>query len=153
MGTCFAQNDWLLYKIDKHLMIKLPADPRKLTGNTFIAITKDSTACVVARIDFKETAGLDSAAVAPLLETKAFADTIRSGMVRRTNGFVWGEMKPGKLTGHYTYRIDGVNAEKKTNAYTYMVVAGQYLYAISALVKEGGSTKERDDFFASIIIN
>ncbi|MES2109612.1 MAG: hypothetical protein V4577_12720 [Bacteroidota bacterium] len=153
VNTCFAQNDWLLYKIDQHLMVKLPTDPRKLNGNTFIAITKDSTGCIVTRIDFKETAGLDSAGVAPLLDTKAFADTIRSGLVGRMKGFTLSEMKPGKLNGHYTYLIDGVNQEKKVNAYIYLVAAGQYLYSISALVKDGRGTKEKDYFFASVIIN
>lgn len=148
-----AQNNWLLYKIDKHLMVKLPADPGKLAGNTFIAITKDSTACIVARIDFKEIADLDSAAVVPLLETKTFADTIRAGMVGRMKNFTLGEMERGKLNGHYTYYINGVNAVAKVNSFTYIIVAGQYLYSISALIKEGSSTKEKDDLFASVIIN
>lgn len=153
VNTCYAQNDWLLYKIDSHLMVKLPQDPRKVTGNTFIAVTKDSTACIVARIDFKETAGLDSAGVAPLLETTAFTDSIKAGMVEKMKDFKLGEMERGKLNGHYTYRIDGVNLSQKIKLYTYLIVAGQYLYSVSALVKDGRSMKCRDDFFSSIIIN
>jgi len=153
VGTCYAQNEWSIYKIDQHLMVKLPTKPRKLTGNTFIAITKDSIACIVARIDMKETAQLDSAAIAPMLETGAFADTIRSGMLGRMKGFTLGKLESGKLTGHYTYLVEGVNAAEKIRSFTYLIVAGQYLYAITALVKDGRSTKEKDDFFASVIIN
>jgi hypothetical protein len=115
-----------------------------------MALTADSTVCIVTKVDFKAAANLDSAAMAPLLGTPDFANGLRTGMLQQMAGFTLSEVKTGKLQGQYTYSLDGVSEAQKLKSYTLMVVIGQYLYSFTALVKDGRDAKHRDEFFASV---
>jgi len=148
----FAQTGWVDYKIDNRISAKLPTAPKELLPGTVMASTTDSTLCIVTKVDFKAAAGLDSAALAPLLDQQEFTDGLRNGMAGQMQGYTLSDVKTGTSHGWHTFSLDGVNESQKLKSYTYMVVIGQYMYSFTALVKDGRDTKHRDELFASIQI-
>ncbi|MES2109611.1 MAG: hypothetical protein V4577_12715 [Bacteroidota bacterium] len=152
INISFAQAGWVDYKVDTRVSAKLPTAPQTLMEGTVMSLTPDSTVCIITKVDFKASANLDSAALAPLLGTEEFATGLRTGMLQQMAGFTLSETKTGKLHGQYSYSLDGVNEGQKLKSYTLMVVIGQYLYSFTALVKDGRDTKHRDELFASIQI-
>jgi hypothetical protein len=152
INISLAQTGWVDYKIDNRVSAKLPTAPQTLVEGSVMSLTPDSTVCIVTKVDFKASANLDSATLAPLLGTEEFAAGLRTGMLQQMNGFTLSEAKTGKLHGQYTYSLDGVSESQKLKSYTLMVVMGQYLYSFTALVKDGRDTTHRDEFFSSIQI-
>jgi len=148
----FAQTGWVDYKIDNRVTAKLPTAPQALMEGTVMALTPDSTVCVVTKVDFEAVAKLDSAAIAPMLDSATFRDGLRNGMQQQMQGFTLGEVKTGKLHGQHTYSIDGVNEGQKIKSYTFMIVIGKYMYSFTAIIKNGRDTKYRDELFASVQI-
>src|SRR3569833_3298171 len=82
----FAQTGWVDYKIDNRVTAKLPTAPQALMEGTVMALTPDSTVCVVTKINNKAVAKLDSAAIAPMLDSATFRDGLRGGGRRRGRG-------------------------------------------------------------------
>lgn len=152
VNISYAQTGWVDYKVDNRVSAKLPTAPQTLMEGTVMALTPDSTVCIVTKVDFKAAANLDSAAIAPMLGTEEFAKGLRTGMLGQMTGFTLSEAKTGKLQGQYTYSLDGANEAQKLKSYTLMVVIGQYMYSFTALVKDGRDVKHRDELFASIHI-
>lgn len=150
INCSFAQTGWVDYKIDNRVSAKLPTAPKDLLPGTVMSLTADSTVCVVTKVDFKAAAGLDSAALAPMLDQKEFSDGLRNGMGGQMKGFTLSDVKTGTSHGWHTFSLDGVNESQKLKSYTYMVVIGQYMYSFTAVVKDGRDTKHRDELFASI---
>ena len=149
----FAQTSWVDYKIDSRVSAKLPTVPKELLPGTVMSLTTDSTVCIVTKVDFKAAAGLDSAALAPMLDQKEFTDGLRNGMEGQMKGFTLSDVKTGTFHGWHTFSLDGINEGQKLKSYTYMVIIGQYMYSFTALLKDGGDTKNRDELFASIKVN
>jgi hypothetical protein len=148
----FAQTGWIDYKIDNRVSAKLPTAPKEVAQGSVMALTPDSTVCVITKVDFKAAANLDSAALAPMLGLEEFSSGLRTGILQQMTGFTLGDVKTGKLHGQYTYSIDGASESQKLKSYTYMIVIGQYLYSFTALVKDGRDLKHKDELFASIQI-
>lgn len=153
INISFAQTGWVDYKIDNRVSAKLPTTPQALMEGTVMSLTPDSTICVVTKVDFKATANLDSATLAPMLGLEEFSSGLRTGMLGQMKGFALSEVKTGMLQGKYTYSLNGVNESQKVKSYTFMVVIGQYLYSFTAMVKDGRDTKHKDELFASIKVN
>ena len=145
--------DWIDYNIDNKVSVKLPAEPTRINDNTVMAATKDSTSCIITLDDFQKTANLDSARLSLMLPTKEFADGIKNGMLENMPGFTLGEIKVGKLNGHYTYTIEGGNPTRKLKCYSYMVVIGKDMYSLSAVMSDKKAPKDKDKFFASLNIH
>ena len=146
----FAQTGWVDYKIDNRVSAKLPTAPKDLLPGTVMSLSADSTVCIVTKVDFKAAAGLDSAALAPMLDQKEFADGLRNGIEGQMKDFTLSEVKTGTMQGWHTFSLDGVSESKKLKSYTYMIVIGQYMYSFTALVKDGRDTKHKDELFGSI---
>jgi hypothetical protein len=148
-----AQTAWIDYKIDNKLSVKLPVAPKVQDDGSAIAMDKDSLIYIITIVDFQKVAGIDSAALAPLLPEQEFADGIKTGILGKLPGFTMGAVKIGKLKDHYSYLMDGGNSVTKLKIYTYMIIIGDEAYSLTTLVPEKSGLKGKDDFFASVKLN
>jgi hypothetical protein len=148
-----AQSDWISYKIDNKLSVKVPSTPTPADEYSVIATGKDSLVCVITKIDMQRVAGLDSAALAGLAPTDDFVSGVKTGMQEKMQGFTLGDVKPGKWNNYYCYNVDGVNAATKVKSFTFMIIISNYLYSISVVLPDNKNTQPKDDFFASLKLN
>lgn len=153
INTVHAQNEWVSYKIDNKLSVKVPSQPMITDDYSVMAQSKDSLFCVISVIDLKKIAGIDSAALASLAPTSSFSNHIKSGMLGKMQGFTLGDFKISKWKGYYCYNVEGSDAAKKQKINTFMVIIGTNIYSLSAMMYEGKSTKGKDDFFNSLALN
>jgi hypothetical protein len=153
INTVHAQNEWVSYKIDNKLSVKVPSQPMITDDYSVMAQSKDSLFCIISVIDLKKIAGIDSAALASLAPTSSFSNHIKTGMLGKMQGFTLGDFKISKWKGYYCYNVDGSNAAKKQKINTFMVIIGTNIYSLSAMMYEGKSTKGKDDFFNSLALN
>jgi len=148
-----AQTGWVDYKFDNKVSVKLPGQPHSYGQNSHSASAKDSTVCIVTRIDLKAATQLDSAGIVAILPTPEFAAGLKTSMLGQQEGFTLGDVKTDKWNGNYSYTIEGSNTTKKLKTYTLMVVVNNNLYALNCLVPDGVSTKNKDYFLTSLKIN
>jgi hypothetical protein len=153
--VCFAQaqSDWISYKIDSKLSVRVPSEPTSADEYSVIAMTSDSMVCVITKIDMQKVSGLDSAALAGLAPTADFANSVKSGMQEKMQGYTMGDAKAGKWNNYYCYNIEGINPTTKVRSFTFMIIISNYLYSISAVLPDGRSTLPKDAFFASLKLN
>ena len=149
--TAGAQNNWMKYEVSSKLSVRLPRAP--ILDDKVVmsrAHTPDSTLCIVSITDFKQSTGLDSAAILPYLSQPDFGENLRKDMAAHMSDYIFSAAKPGKLNGYYTYSIDGDNPVEKRKCYALIVVIGQYAYTFFSVLKYGADLKNKDEFFASI---
>ncbi|HZY36937.1 MAG TPA: hypothetical protein VFE53_09830 [Mucilaginibacter sp.] len=152
-GFARAQSEWVDYKIDAKLSIKMPEAPTNADDYSVIAMTKDSMVCVITKIDMQKVAGLDSAALAGLATTEDFTNSVKTGMQEKMQGYALGDVKTSKWNNYYAYSIDGANTATRVKSFTFMIIIGDYLYSISAVMPQDKNTQPKDDFFASLKLN
>jgi hypothetical protein len=148
-----AQTEWVNYKIDNKLSIKVPAEPTKLDENSVFVRTKDSCVYVITAIDMQKLAGLDSATVASQSPTIEFANSFKKGMLGKMPGSTLGDVAIGKWKGYICYNMDGGNVAAKLKIYTFMVFIGTKVYSIMSILPENKNTKEKDIYFNSLALN
>ncbi|WP_426669250.1 hypothetical protein ACPPVU_23880 [Mucilaginibacter sp. McL0603] len=148
----YAQDGWVSHKADNRISVKFPNEPKEVAAGTFIAHDKDSVGYAFTVIDFVAVAGIDSVALAPMKDTPEFAAQLKQGMGSSLPGVTLDDFTIGKWKGFSSYTTKGVNSAQKTKMYTFMVLIGNKLYSLSAIVPDGISTKGRDDFFASLTL-
>jgi len=148
-----AQNAWINYKIDNRLSAKLPVEPKKVDENSVMASDNDGATYVITIADFEKLAGLDSAKIAPMATTAEFAGSLKTGMLSKMPGYTLGDVKVGKWKGYTCYNVEGGNGELKVKTYTFMVIVGSKLYALSAVLPASLTFSGKDDFFASVALN
>jgi hypothetical protein len=85
-------------------------------------------------------------------DTPEFAGQLKQGMGSSLPGVALDDFAIGKWKGFTSYTTKGINSAQKTKIYTFMVLVGNKLYSLSAVVPDGRSTKGRDDFFASLTL-
>lgn len=148
-----AQNELISYKIGNKLSVKLPTQPTQADEYTVISQSKDTVTFVIATIDMQKVAGIDSATLAGMASTDEFTSEIKNGMAGKMQGYTLGDIKPGKWKGYFCYNIDGANADKKLKTYTFMVVIGNILYSLTAVLPDNKDPKVKDEFFSSLVLN
>jgi hypothetical protein len=148
-----AQTDWINYKIDDKLSIKVPATPTKADEYSVMALGKDTLVCVISIVDLQKLAGIDSATLASIAPTIDFTNSIKTGMLGKMEGFTLGDFKISKWNGYYCYNVEGGNAEKKLKLFTFMVIIGNDLYSMSAVMSDHRDKKDKDVFFSSLALN
>jgi hypothetical protein len=147
-----AQSDWINYKIDNKLSVKVPVQPNDMQGSQ-IATDKDNLVYVITVVDFVKVAGIDSATLAPMAPTQEFANSIKTGMLGQMPGFTLGDITIGKWHGLNCYHVEGENVERKVKTYSFMVIVGSQFYSLSTIVPYDKSNKPKDDFFDSLVLN
>jgi len=148
-----AQNAWINYKIDSRLSVKVPAQPKQVDENSVMSSDNDGATYVITIADFEKLAGIDSAKIAPMAVTAEFANSLKTGMLSKMPGYTLGEVKIGNWKGYTCYNVDGSNGEMKIKIYTFMVLIGSKLYALTAVLPNNLTFTGKDDFFASIALN
>lgn len=151
--TVAAQSDWIDYKIDNKLTIKVPSQPTTADDYSVVATGKDSLVCVITKIDMQQVSGLDSAALADLAPTTDFISSIKSGMGEKMKGYTLGNVRTSKWNGHFAYYVDGTNDAEKVKSFSFLLIIGDNLYSFSAVMPDDQSTQPKDDFFSSLKLN
>src|SRR5260221_6343614 len=100
INTVHAQSEWVSYKIDNKLSVKVPSQPMITDDYSVMAQSKDSLFCIISVIDLKKIAGIDSAALASLAPTSSFSTHIKTGMLGKMQGFTLGDFKISKWKGY-----------------------------------------------------
>ncbi len=147
-----AQDAWVSHKADNRISVKFPNEPKEVVAGTFITHDKDSVGYVLTVVDFVAVAGIDSVALAPMKDTPEFAAQLKQGMGSSLPGVTLDDFTLGKWKGFTSYTTKGINSAQKTKMYLFMVLIGNKMYSLSAVVPDSRSTKGRDDFFASLTL-
>jgi hypothetical protein len=147
-----AQTNWVTHKADNRISVKFPSEPKELTPGSFITASKDSSiAYVFTMVDFVQVAGIDSVALAPIKATPEFAAQLKGGMKQSLPKVDLSDFVIGKWKGFTSYTANGID-DKKKRYDMFMFIIGNKLYSLSTIIADGKGTKERDEFFGSIIL-
>jgi hypothetical protein len=148
----FAQTAWVTHKADNRISVKFPAEPKEVIAGTFAVRDKDSVAYVFTVVDFVAVAGIDSTALAPMQDSPEFASQLKTGITSSLPGVAIDDFKVGKWKGHSSYTTSGVNSKDKSKMYMFMVLIGNKLYSLSAVIPEGKAITSRDEYFGSLTL-
>jgi hypothetical protein len=149
----FAQTAWITHKADNRISVKFPGEPKEVIAGTFAMRDKDSVAYVFTVVDFVAVAGIDSTALAPMQDSPEFASQLKTGITSSLPGVAIDDFKVGKWKGHSSYTTSGVNTKDKSKMYMFMVLIGNKLYSLSAVIPEGKAITSRDEYFASLTLS
>ena len=148
-----AQAGWVSHKADNRISVKFPNEPKEVIIGTFAAHDKDSVSYIFTVVDFVAVANIDSTALAPMQDTPEFAAQLKQGINSSLAGVALDDFTIGKWKGHSSYTTTGVNSAQKTKIYMFMVLVGNKMYSLSAVIPDGKTNKGRDDFFASLALS
>ena len=137
-----AQIDWVSYKIDSRLSVKLPTEPQRKDENSMMATVKDSSVYFITIIDM----GTDTIKASEMLNKPNFANGLKDAMMDREPGFTIGEMKKSNWKGYTTFRAEGDNAATHMKLYF-----GSRLYFLGNIIPEGKVSKI--DLFDLLTLN
>lgn len=141
-----AQDNWVTYKIDDKLSVKLPTQPTNI-GSGLEAHTKDSLICFVSVIE------ADSTALAKMVRNPDFANGLKNSLVSGQNALTLGDMNSSKWNGYYCYDVDGINSLKKLKVSIHSIVIGGKIYVLGAMVPDGQNIDRKNIFFDSLKLN
>lgn len=149
----FAQTAWVTHKADDRISVKFPGEPKEVIAGTFAMRDKDSVAYVFTVVDFVAVAGIDSTALAPMQDSPEFASQLKTGISSSLPNVTLDDFKVGKWKGHSSYTTSGVNSKDKSKMYMLMVLIGNKLYSLSAVIPEGKAMAGRDEYFGSLTLS
>lgn len=149
----FSQTAWVNHKADNRISLKFPNEPKEVVTGTLAAYDKDSLTYVFTVVDFVAVANIDSTVLAPMQNTPDFAAQLKQGMSSTLHDVTLDDFKIGKWKGHTSYTTTGLNNKNKSQLYTFMVLVGNKLYSLSAVVPLGKSNTGRDEFFSSLMLS
>ncbi len=147
-NIALGQSDWINYKIDSKLSVKLPAQPKPVKGG-FFAMDKDSLVYFFLKADV----GIDSVELMSLAPTAEFAEHYKMGVSQKMPGTRLGDVNIGKWNGYVCYNIAGVNDTNKKKIYIFVIVVGDKMYSFGTIIPGNKSEKGKDEFFNSLFIN
>jgi hypothetical protein len=147
LNLVHAQADWINYKIDDKLSVKLPTYPKSI-GSGVTAHSKDSLICYVSIVG-----EMDSTALAKLVLTQDFPNGLKAAMAGTQQGLTLGDMKVDKWNGYSCYNVDGSNPQNKLKVSFYLLVIGGRIYALGAMMPENHDINEKNVFFNTLRLN
>lgn len=142
-----AQADWIAYKIDDKLSVKLPTQPTS-TDHGVVAGSKDSLICFASIIG--ET---DSASIAKIILTPDFSNGLKMAIAGTQKGLTLGDIKSGKWNGYYCYDVDGINTSKRLKASFFLIILGGRIYVLGAVMPDNHDINEKNIFFNTLELN
>ena len=148
-----AQSNWIDYKIDNKLSVKLPKQPVTLNEHSVYVKDQDTTIYVITKVDMLKTDGLDSSKLASVALTTRFANQIKNSLQNEMKGSTLSDINLGKWNGYTSYNIDGNNSSKKTKFYSLTVVIGTNLYGLMIIQHDSHNNINKDGFFTSLKLN
>ncbi len=150
-----AQTNWVVQKVDDKISVKFPAKPETIEQSGMFAATYESPEkikYVVNTMDFANF-GLDSATLAPMLETQEFSDQIVTGMKTKMEGFEFSDLVTSKWNGNTVYTLDATNKNEKKKVFVKMVFIGSKMYNMVFSFPDGASQDSKETFFNSLQLN
>jgi hypothetical protein len=148
-----AQNNWIEYKIDDKLSVKLPKQPVTLNEHSVYIKDQDTTIYVITKVDMFKTDGLDSSKLASLATSSQFTSQIKNSLQREMKGSALGELNIGKWRDFICYNVEGDDSAKKIKFYTETIIVGTNLYGLMIILRESQKNNHKDDFFNSLKLN
>jgi hypothetical protein len=148
-----AQAGWVSHKADNRISLKFPTEPKEVVAGTFASRGADSVSYIFTMVDFVAVANIDSVTLKPMQDSPEFAAQLKQGIGSSLPNVTLDDFKIGKWKGHTSYTTTGVSATQKSKYYMFMVLIGNNMYSLSTVVPDGVSTKGRDDYFASLILD
>ncbi|CAN5334783.1 hypothetical protein BH09BAC6_BH09BAC6_09370 [soil metagenome] len=152
IGTAKAQNEWVTYKADNKLTIKLPTLPRQIDDITQMALDRDSLIYIVSVVDLSKTDGTDSTELVTMAVTPEYANMIKTSLAKSIPSFAMGDITVGKWKGNTCYHLDGVDAANQRKLYCFLFIIGSKMYGLTAIVPDNKSIGGRDYFWDSAVV-
>jgi len=154
INTCYAQDDWKVYKIDDKLSIKFPSPPRRSGDGSLMSVDKDSSAYIVMVSDLGDNVrNADSAKVASIFNNPAAANQLKAMIQEKMSGFTMNDCKKIDWHGFPCFQIDGAEPIHHTKFYCKMLVINGNLYFIGTALPGNRDEKVKDDFLNSLALN
>lgn len=151
--TIQAQVAWVTQKIDENLSIKFPGEAKKTTVNgtdSYLYEGKDSVMYSAVILDYKVMMHLDSAGLAPMKDTKRFADGMREGIASKKTNYTFGDITMGKWNTYSTYSMFGTDKNNKNKISIRMILISSKMYIFSCRVPAELTTQNNEYFFDSL---
>jgi hypothetical protein len=147
-----AQTHWVTKNLDENLSVKFPAEPEKTTRNGVDIYTlreADSIGYSANVIDYNVMVHLDSAALAPVKDTRQFADQMKMGIASKKTNYTFGDVIIGKWNTYTTYNISASDKINKNTLLIRMILIGSKMYSLSCRVPANLVTKNNEVFLGS----
>ncbi|WP_316831977.1 hypothetical protein [Pedobacter aquatilis] len=150
-----AQENWVRTKIDEKVSVAFPSEPQKTSKNgndIFIDREADSILYSAVMMDLKPLAGLDSAKLATIKDTQGFADQFMKGVASQKTNYEFGKTTIAKWKGFTSYETSAVDKNGKGTLYTYLIIIGSKVYTLTCRVPDKLSTKNKERFISSLML-
>jgi len=148
-----AQTNWIDYKIDNRVSVKIPSQPKKIDEFNVMASDMSGSVYVLGAVDLAISDGTDSAKLVTLAPTAEYAKMMRTKLIESLPGFEMGDIKTGLWNQHNAYYLNGVYLATKGKVYMFLFIIGSKLYSLTAITPENSSGQAKEDFFASTTLH
>ena len=148
-----AQSNWIDYKIDAKVSVKIPAAPRTIDDFNVMSTDSNKTVYVIGLVDLLKSEGTDSLTLITKSRTVEYANKMRDELVKSMPGFQLGQIVTGIWKDYTCYHMEGVYTPKNAKVYMFLFIVGSKLYSLTALVPENVSNQGKDAFYASAVVN
>jgi hypothetical protein len=148
-----AQDAWVTHKIDNRVSVKFPNQPKEVNPGCFVSTDKDSTVYFFLGLDMKML-DIDSTHLEEYYHTPEGLGHLKQIITRGFPDSDIGDLKIGTWKGLTSYTTSGINTSTQKKIYVFMfIMTNKKLYIQFISIPNGKSTKARDDYFGSTILN
>ncbi len=148
LNFAYAQTDnWVNYKIDEKLSVKLPTQPETINRGV-MAHTPDSLVCLAYKL-----AEVDSATLTRAVSSPGFPDGLKAAMSASQPGLNLGEMKAGKWHGYTCYNVDGAKPAMGLKVGLLILIVDGRIYTLGAMMPDRHDINEKNIFFNTLKLN
>ncbi|MGZ3764913.1 MAG: hypothetical protein ACXVA2_09625 [Mucilaginibacter sp.] len=153
VNLAHAQKDWVTYKIDNIVSVKFPGEPKESAKGSFTFTANDNTEYGISIEDFVAQLGIDSTRLAEDKNTPEFLSFMKEKIGSRLHDATIEDFEVDTWKGFTSYTNVVTGISKRVKMYIFMVLIGNKMYSLVAIIPDGVNTKVRDDFFSSLILN
>jgi hypothetical protein len=148
-----AQDNWVTQKVDARISIKFPGEPKQLSVGNFSFTDRDNVGYGISVVDFVVQLGVDSLRLAKDKTSPDFLNYMKETISESLHDGTIEDFKISTWKGFTSYSNIITGNIKKAKMYLFMVLIGNKMYSVTAIIPNSTSTKPRDDFFASLVLN
>jgi hypothetical protein len=143
--TCSAkaQTSWIKFKLDEQVTLNFPAAPAKVSANSYMYASKDSSVVLICEI---HSEGDEDADTPPFIEFLPPTDPSAKDAEPTTTTAI----KTGTLKGYNTTKSTMVMPTKRLSIYTIQIKSKGYM--LGALLSKNIDEKVAEDFFSSVVV-
>jgi hypothetical protein len=154
VNTPIPPDGWVNYKIDNKLSVKLPEQPQKVNESAVKASDNQKITYIVGMDDLAKTDGTDSTALASKATSPEYLNILKAKFTKSMGqGFSLSNIKAGTWKTYPCYYFEGTHVPTSANIYFFMVLIGSKLYQLMAFIPDGISSKTKDSYFDSLVLN